>query len=48
MLFENLAVKNLNAQISAKYYINDTTSSLNVIENFSFKFENFSKRESNV
>ena len=48
MMFENLVVKNSNAQVSTKYYINDTTSSSNVIENFLFKSENFLKRESNV
>ena len=48
MMFENLVVKNLNARILTKHYINNTTSSLSVIENFSFEFENFSKKESDV
>ena len=48
IMFEDLVVKNSNAQISAKYYIDDTTSSSNVIENFSFKFKNVLKRESDV
>ena len=48
VMFEDLVVKNSNARISAKHYINNTTSSSNVIENFSFKFENFSEKESDV
>ena len=48
MMFEDLVVKNLNVQISAKYHIDDTTLFLNDIENFSFKFENFPERESDV
>ena len=48
IMFEDLVVKNSNARISAKHYINDMTSFLNVIENFSFKFKNFSERESDV
>ena len=47
-MFRDLVVKNSNVRISAKHYINNTTSSLNVIENFSFEFKNISKRESNV
>ena len=47
-MFENFVVKNSNARASAKHHINDTTSSLNVIENFSFKFENVSKKENDV
>ena len=48
VMFEDLVVKNLNARTSAKHHINDTTSSLSVIENFSFKFENISEKESDV
>ena len=48
IMFENLVVKNLNVRTFAKHYINDTTSSSNIIENFSFKFKNISERESNV
>ena len=48
VMFEDLVIKNSNVQISAKYYIDDTTSSSNVIENFSFKFENVSEKESDV
>ena len=48
IMFEDLVVKNSNAQISAKYYINDTTSFSNVIKNFSFEFENILKRKSDV
>ena len=48
MMFENLVVKNSNARVSAKYHINDTTSFSNIIENFSFKFKNISKKESDV
>ena len=48
VMFENLVVKNSNVRVSAKYYIDDTTSSLSVIENFSFEFENVSKKESDV
>ena len=48
VMFENLIVKNSNVRISAKYHIDDTTSSSNIIENFSFEFKNVSKRESDV
>ena len=48
IMFEDFVVKNLNARTSAKYYINDTTSSLNIIKNLSFKFENVLKKESDV
>ena len=48
MMFEDLVVKNSNARASAKYYLNDTMSSSNVIENFSFKFKNFSEKENDV
>ena len=48
VMFEDLVVKNSNMRISAKYYINDTTSSSNVIENFLFEFENISERKSDV
>ena len=48
IMFEDLVVKNSNARTSAKYYINDTTSSSNVIENFSFEFENILEKESDV
>ena len=48
IMFENLVVKNLNAQVSAKYYINNTTLSSNVIENFSFESKNVSEKESDM
>ena len=48
VMFEDLVVKNSNVRASAKYHIDDTTSSSNVIENFSFEFENVSKRKSDV
>ena len=48
IMFEDLVVKNSNARISAKYHINNTMSFSNIIENFSFKFENVLKRESDV
>ena len=48
MMFEDLVVKNSNARISAKHYIDDTTSFSSVIENFSFKFKNFLKKKSDV
>ena len=47
-MFEDLVVKNSNARTSMKHHINDTTSFSNIIENFSFEFENFSKKESNM
>ena len=48
VMFEDLIVKNSNAQISAKHHINDITSFSSVIENFSFEFENFSEKENDV
>ena len=48
VMFEDLVVKNLNVRVSTKYYINNTTSSSNIIENFSFEFKNISERESDV
>ena len=48
VMFEDLVVKNSNMQTSAKYHIDDTMSSSNIIENFSFKFENVLKKESDV
>ena len=48
VMFEDFVVKNSNARISTKHHINDTTSFSSIIENFSFKFENFLKRESDV
>ena len=48
IMFEDFVVKNSNARTSAKHYIDDTTSFSNVIKNFSFKFQNFSKRKSDV
>ena len=47
-MFEDLVVKNLNVRVSAKHHIDDTISSSNVIENFSFEFENVSNEESDV
>ena len=47
-MFEDVVVRKSNARISMKHFINDTRSSSNVIENFSFKFENFLNEESNV
>ena len=47
-MFEDLVVKNSNARISAKYYIDDKTLFSSIIENFSFEFENVSEKESNV
>ena len=37
-IFKDLVVKNLKEQTSAKYYINDTILSSNIIENLSFEF----------
>ena len=48
VMFEDLVVKNSNVRASAKYHIDDTTSFSNIIENFSFKFENVLKRKSDV
>ena len=48
VMFEDLVVKNSNVRVSAKHYINDTTSSSNIIENFSFAFENILKKENDV
>ena len=48
MMFEDLIVKNSNIQTLTKYYIDDTTSFSSVIENFSFEFENISKKKSDV
>ena len=48
VMFEDFVVKNLNVRISAKHHINDTTSSSNIIENFSFEFKNISEKESDV
>ena len=48
IMFEDLVVKNLNARVLTKHHINNTTSFSNIIENFSFEFENVLKRESNV
>ena len=48
IMFEDLVVKNLNARALTKHYINDTTLFSNIIENFSFEFENVLKRESDV
>ena len=48
VMFENFVVKNSNVRTSAKYHIDNTTSSSNVIENFSFKFKNVSERRNDV
>ena len=48
IIFEDLVVENSNARVLAKYHINDTTLSSNIIENFSFEFKNVLKKESDV
>ena len=45
VMFEDLVVKNSNMRTSAKYYINDTTSFSNIIENFLCEFENVLKKK---
>ena len=46
MMFEIVDVKNLNAEIFMKYYINDTTTISSSFTKFSFKFESFLKKKS--
>ena len=46
MMFENVVVKNSNARILIKHFIENTTLFSNVIKSFSFKFKNFSEKES--
>ena len=48
VMFEDLVVKNSNVRASAKYHINDTTLFSNIIENFSFEFENVLKKKNDV
>ena len=48
VMFEDLVVKNSNVRASAKYYIDNITSFLSVIKNFSFEFENISEKENDV
>ena len=45
MMFDIVDVKNSNAEIFIKYYINDTTTISNDISKFFFEFENFLKKE---
>ena len=48
VMIEDLVMKNSNAQISTKRYINDTTSFSNVLENLLFKFKNVLDEKSNI
>ena len=45
MMIEIVDVKNLNAEICMKYYIDDTTTILNNFTKFFFEFENFLRKE---
>ena len=46
MMFEAVDVKNSNAEIFMKYYIDDTTTISNNFTEFFSKFKSFSKKES--
>ena len=46
MIFDVVDVKNSNAEIFIKYYINDTTTISSSFTKFFFEFENFLKKES--
>ena len=46
IIFDIVNVKNSNAMIFIKYYINDTTTILNNFTNFFFEFKSFLKKES--
>ena len=48
IMFKDFVVKNLNVQVSAKHYINNTTLSSNIIENYLFEFKNVLDEENNV
>ena len=45
-MFGTVDVKNSNARIFMKHYIDDTTLISNIITEFFFEFENFLKKES--
>ena len=45
IMFSIVDVKNSNAEIFIKYYINDTTTISSNFTKFSFEFKNFSKIE---
>ena len=45
MMFDAVDVKNSNAMIFIKYYINNTTTISNSFTKFFFEFENFLKEE---
>ena len=45
IIFEIVDVKNSNAKIFMKYYIDDTTTISNNFTKFFFKFENFLKKD---
>ena len=45
IIFDDVDVKNLNAEVFMKYYINDTTTISNNFTKSFFKFENFLKKE---
>ena len=46
MIFEIVDVKDSNAEIFIKYYIDDTTTISNSFTKFFFESKNFSKKES--
>ena len=45
MIFDDVDVKNSNAKIFIKYYIDDTTTILNSFTKSFFEFENFLKKK---
>ena len=45
MIFDVVNMKDSNAKIFMKYYIDDTTMISNNFTKFSFEFENFFKKE---
>ena len=45
IMFDDVNVKNSNAEILIKYHINDTTTISNNFTKFFFEFENFSEKE---
>ena len=45
-MFDVVDVKNSNAEIFMKYYIDDTTTISNSLTKFFLRFENFSKKKS--
>ena len=48
IIFDVVNVKNSNAEIFMKYYIDNTTTISSSFTKFSFKFKNFLKKESAI